>query len=148
MTESTTLDVTVVICTFNRASLLAQTLRGLALQTCPGLRWEVIVVDNNSGDDTRARVEAERRLFPVPLRYVFEATQGKSVALNTGIAAARGQIVAMTDDDVRLPPSWLEAATRPLRDRADIDYTGGPVQPIWEVPPPGWLNPQSNLGGT
>ena len=55
----------------------------------PGRRWEAIVVDNNSTDDTRAVVERHVAGFPVPLRYLFEAAQGRSSALNAGIAAAQ-----------------------------------------------------------
>ena len=53
-----------------------------------GRRWDVVVVDNNSTDGTRAVVERQARDFPVPLRYLFEARQGRSSALNAGIAAS------------------------------------------------------------
>jgi glycosyltransferase involved in cell wall biosynthesis len=142
-------DVTVLICTFNRAVRLSETLDTLAeADISSGLRWEVIVVDNNSTDRTRAIVESRAASYPAPLRYLFEPRQGKSNALNTGIAASRARVIAFTDDDVRLPPGWLEAAARPLFEREDIDYTGGPVRPIWEAPKPGWLDEDGNLGGT
>ena len=53
------------------------------------------------------------RAFPVPLRYLFEARQGRSSALNAGIVAASGDVIAMTDDDVRVEPQWLDAACEP-----------------------------------
>jgi glycosyltransferase involved in cell wall biosynthesis len=86
--------------------------------------------------------------FPVPLRYVFEPRQGKSYALNTGIAASRARVIAFTDDDVRVPAEWLETAARPLLRDGGPDYTGGPVRPIWGAPPPRWLDAHGNLGGT
>ena len=78
----------------------------------------------------------------MPLRYLFEGRQGKSNALNTGMAAARAAIIVFTDDDVEVDRGWLESGVRPLLERQDIDYTGGPVRPIWGAPPPAWLNPE------
>ena len=127
----------VVIATYNRAADLRETLQSLAsLQ--PDGAWEVIVVDNNSPDRTRAVVEEAARSFPVPLRYLFEAQQGRSPALNTGIAAATGEIIVTTDDDVRVPPDWLNQAAQGLV-RLRCDYVGGRVLPIWGGPRPEWL---------
>jgi len=138
----------VLICTYNRAASLAATLDTIASTRLVSLfPWEVLIVDNNSSDDTRHVVESRARHFPVPLRYLFEGTQGKSNALNTGIRATNARIIVFTDDDVRIPSGWLEAAVRPLLARADVDYTGGPVRPIWGGRPPRWLDPSGNLGG-
>jgi glycosyltransferase involved in cell wall biosynthesis len=127
----------VVIATYNRAHDLRDTLRSLS-----GLRpdgsWEVIVVDNNSTDDTRQVVEHAAADFPVPLYYLFERKQGRSPALNAGITAAHGEIIATTDDDVRVPADWLNAAAQAL-DRLACDYVGGRVLPIWGAEPPRWL---------
>lgn len=143
------MNVTILICTYNRADLLGPTLDSLAgLQGSPGLTWEVLIVDNNSTDDTAGCVAGRQRSFPVELRYEFEKRQGKSIALNTGIELARGEIILYTDDDVRVPAGWMEAAVRPLLTRTDIAYTGGPVRPMWERAPPAWLDSGGNLGGT
>ena len=140
------MDASVLIGTFNRCSLLAATLDSLAaMRVHPGLRWEVIVVDNNSTDGTRSSVEIRTPAFPAPLRYIFEPRQGKSHAVNTGLAASLGAVVAFTDDDVHVDAGWLEAAVRPLMARPDIHYTGGPVFPIWEAPPPAWLVADSGV---
>lgn len=142
-------DATILICTYNRAELLADTLDSLkTLRPGAGLTWDVLVVDNNSTDRTRDVVESRRASFPVDLRYMFEPVQGKSTALNTGITASRARIIVFTDDDVRTPPVWLSAAVEPLLARTDIDYTGGPVHPIWERQRPVWLDERGNLGGT
>ena len=143
------LDATVLICTYNRAEYLADTLDSIAvLDTPAGVSWDVLVVDNNSTDDTRAVVDSRIAAYPVPLRYLFEPTQGKSNALNTGMRATTARIIVFTDDDVRVPREWLAAAVRPLLERDDLDYTGGPVQPLWGGPRPGWLDERGNLGGT
>jgi glycosyltransferase involved in cell wall biosynthesis len=132
----------IVIATYNRAADLRGTLDSLA-----GLRpdgdWEVVVVDNNSSDGTRDVVESAASRFPVPLRYVFEPVQGRSPALNAGIRVARGDIIATTDDDVRVEPDWLDQAAAGI-ERLDCDYVGGRVLPIWGGPRPAWL---SDRGG-
>jgi glycosyltransferase involved in cell wall biosynthesis len=141
--------IAVIIPTYNRAARLAETLDRLAQTRCHVPNWEVIVVDNNSSDDTRAVVESRAARFPVRLRYVFEGTQGRSQALNTGIAACSAQVLVFTDDDVLVADGWLDAATAPLLAAGDIEYTGGPVRPLWEAPRPEWLSPdKSDLWGT
>ena len=144
------MHATVLIPTYNRAALLDETLTWLARVSVPhDLQWEAIVIDNNSRDQTRAVVERHAANFPVPLRYLFEPRQGRSSALNAGIAAARGTALAFTDDDVRVAEGWLHAAVVPLLQEEDIAYTGGPVRPIWEVPPPAWLDlSRGDLWGT
>jgi glucosyl-dolichyl phosphate glucuronosyltransferase len=127
----------IVIATYNRAGDLRETLKSLAGLTPDG-PWEVLVVDNNSTDGTRQVVEQAIGGFPAPLRYLFESRQGRSPALNCGIAAARGEIVVTTDDDVRVPPDWLDRAAEGL-ERLGCDYVGGRVLPIWGGAPPAWL---------
>ena len=77
------------------------------------------------------------------MRYLFERQQGRSPALNAGIRAARGDIIATTDDDVRVPADWLNRAAEGLRQHG-CDYVGGRVLPIWGAPRPAWL---PNHGG-
>lgn len=139
---------TVLICTYNRAGLLAETLESLrAVRTVR--RWDIVVVDNNSTDGTRQVVESLAAAFPVPLVYVFEPRQGKSHALNTGLAHARGDVVVFTDDDVRVTPGWLDAACEPLEGGEAFEYTGGPVRPIWGAEPPRWFDhDRTDLWGT
>ncbi len=133
------LDCTVLICTYNRAALLGETLDSLA-RGATTRTWEVLVVDNNSNDGTADAVRQRVATYPVPLRYVFEARQGKSKALNTGLAVSHGRIIAFTDDDVRVDAGWLDAACAPLDQGQPYDYTGGPVYPIWGRTPPSWLD--------
>jgi glycosyltransferase involved in cell wall biosynthesis len=141
------IDATVLICTYDRAALLAETLDSLAAHASR-LRWDVLVVDNNSADKTRRIVEERARDFPVPLRYLFEPRQGKSYALNTGLAAIDARTVVFTDDDVRIQDGWLDAACAPLL-AGEADYTGGPVFPIWGAPRPTWLSAaRADLWGT
>lgn len=132
------LDATVIVCSFNRAPSLRDTLHALrAQQTGPARSWEVLVVDNNSTDHTGQVVEEAARDWP-RLRYVFEPAQGLSHARNCGISAARGAVVLFTDDDVLPESDWLETTLTGLEGHG-ADACGGYIAPIWEVPPPTWL---------
>jgi glycosyltransferase involved in cell wall biosynthesis len=142
------LDATVLICTYNRCQLLGETLDAIA-KIRSTLAWEVVVVDNNSTDQTRSVVESRQACYPAPLRYLFEPRQGNSFALNTGIAASHATIIAFTDDDVRVCEAWLQEGCAPMLSNPAIDYTGGPVRPIWDTPPPAWVDQtRSDLWGT
>lgn len=137
-------SVSVLICTFNRASRLARTLesfRGARLTgTC---RVEILVVDNNSTDGTSDVIDDAARRSPVPMRRLFEPRQGKSFALNRGLAAAHGDLLALTDDDVTPAEDWIERIVQLFRTH-DIVFAGGKVLPVWEQEPPSWIrDPQA-----
>jgi glycosyltransferase involved in cell wall biosynthesis len=132
----------IIIATYNRAAELRETLKSIsAISSAES--WEIIVVDNNSIDETPDVVASAARELPAPVRYVFEPKQGRCAALNAGIGVARGEIILTTDDDVRVEPDWLDQAGSAL-DRLGCDYVGGRVLPIWKAPRPRWL---PNRGG-
>src|SRR5690349_2349322 len=119
----------VIIATYNRADELVKTLESLSKLQSNG-PWEVIIVDNNSSDNTREVVLGAVASFPVPLHYIMEKEQGRSAALNAGIRASQGEILAITDDDVRVDEHWLLNAEQAL-ERLQCDYLGGKAMPIW-----------------
>jgi glucosyl-dolichyl phosphate glucuronosyltransferase len=132
-------SVSVVICTYNRADLLPAALEDVLAQNDPQTpAFELLVVDNNSTDSTRAVVErAEARDGRV--RYLRETKQGLSHARNAGIAAACAPVIAFTDDDVRVGPDWLSTIMRTMREYPGVSVVGGKVLPVWPAPPPPWL---------
>ncbi len=133
------MNLSVVICTFDRSESLAKALASLSAQLLPdSVEWEVLVVDNNSRDKTREVAEDFCRQCPGRFRYVFEPRQGKSYALNRGIREARGDIVAFTDDDVTLEPVWLHNLTAGLYS-GEWAGAGGRTLPEPGFVPPGWL---------
>ena len=132
------MDVSIIVCTYNRADSLRDTLRALNQQkAAPTRRWEVIVVDNNSKDHTRKVVDEAQREWPL-LRYEFERAQGLSHARNKGIVVAQGDVLLFTDDDVLPEPDWLETTLAGMT-KYQADACGGYIAPIWETPPPAWL---------
>ena len=132
------MDASIIVCTYNRAESLKDTLAALAkLDVLPTREWEVVIVDNNSRDHTRQVVEEMQRTWP-RLRYVFEPEQGLSHARNRGIAESNGEITLFTDDDVLPEPDWLETTLAGMAEYG-ADACGGYIAPIWETPPPAWL---------
>jgi glycosyltransferase involved in cell wall biosynthesis len=97
-----------------------------------------LVVDNNSTDGTREVIETFAQSVSFSVRYVWEKRQGRSAALNAGIAAAKGDIIAFTDDDVLLHNDWLKSLKSTF-DRFDCAAVAGRVVPSWNHPKPDWL---------
>jgi glycosyltransferase involved in cell wall biosynthesis len=133
------MNITVIVCTYNRCRMLPRALESLARsRVTSSVEWEVLVVDNNSRDDT-PKVAAEFMLrYPGRFRYRFEEQPGKSHALNAGIQDATGEIVAFADDDVVVDERWLEQLTKPLLEGSWIG-SGGRILPDWQHEPPRWL---------
>lgn len=136
-TTTGTPALSVVLCTFNRAPLLARALDALITQAPDTPAYEVVVVDNNSTDATREIVAAFAASGIV--RYAFESEQGLSAARNSGIRAALAPLLAFTDDDVCVESTWVGTIVGRFQAERDLDMLGGPVEPQWEAPPPAWL---------
>jgi glucosyl-dolichyl phosphate glucuronosyltransferase len=130
--------VTVAICTWNRCSILRQTLQRLTAVTAPaGVTWEVLIVNNNCTDATdEVFGEFRERL---PLRRVFESKAGLSNARNAAIDAATGDYILWTDDDVLVDRDWVAAYVDAFRRWPDAAFFGGPIEPWFETAPPAWL---------
>ena len=133
------MKVTVILCTYNRCQSLARTLESIAVSALSEADTsEVLVVDNNSSDQTREVVEDFCRHHPGRLRYIFEPHPGKSFALNTGVREAHGDVVAFTDDDVTVEPTWLQNLTACLDD-GEWAGAGGRTLLSHPFSPPRWL---------
>ncbi len=101
-------DVSVLVCTFNRAAYLKDCLRLIVDQDIRGrFTFEVVVVDNGSTDGTRGVVETVGADSDVPVRYFFEPEPGVHQARNRSIAEAAGRWLAFIDDDELAEPRWL-----------------------------------------
>jgi glycosyltransferase involved in cell wall biosynthesis len=133
-----TADLSVVLSTYNRGALLKNALDRLLLQETSGIDYEILIVDNNSSDDTKQVVLSyiER---DVHFRYIFEPRQGLSFARNAGIAAARSDLIVFCDDDVEVSPTWLQKNYDASVRFPEADYIGGRVLPIWSGPVPAWV---------
>jgi glycosyltransferase involved in cell wall biosynthesis len=139
------MTITVILCTYNRCQALSKALDSIVASTLPSsVDWEVLVVDNNSRDETRDGVEDFRRRYPGRIRYLLEPKQGKSYALNTGIREAQGDVLAFVDDDVTVEPTWLGNLTAALH-QSEWAGAGGRIILQWPTTIPRWLSIEGPL---
>ncbi|MCC2975216.1 glycosyltransferase family 2 protein [Sphingomonas sp. PL-96] len=119
------MDISLIICTRNRAAQL-----GPCLEAVAGLRfdgsWELVMVDNGSTDATRATIEAFRVRVPFPVRIVHQPVPGLGNARNAGIAAAESALVAFTDDDCYVAPDLLTRVVAAFA-QPDLGYVSGRI---------------------
>ena len=109
---------------------------------------EVLIIDNNSTDDTRTVAE-EFVQRQSSFKYVCEAMQGLSHARNRGIKEARGHIVAYIDDDAKAHPDWVKTIIRFFDVTPNVSGVGGPYNAFSSVPIPPWFPKEygsKNLG--
>lgn len=129
--------MSVVICTLDRAPLLAGCLDAVVADRPLDGSVEVIVVDNGSTDHTAAVVAARPTVV-----YVREGERGLSRARNAGLSVAQGALVAFLDDDARPEPGWCAALLAAHGRWPDVAAIGGPVILEWSAPRPAWLKPE------
>jgi glucosyl-dolichyl phosphate glucuronosyltransferase len=133
------MDLTVIICTWNRAESLRKALATLQASIVPAnIEWEVLVVDNNSTDSTKAVCGSFIQIEPRRFRYLFEGKQGKTNALNAAFKQAAGHIFALTDDDVTVDPHWIANIYYTIQ-KFNCAAVGGRIIPIWNCPKPAWI---------
>src|SRR6185503_12175615 len=131
-------DISVVITTYNRCDMLAEAIESVLQQQHGDIKYEVIVVDNNSTDRTREVIEGFMARN-VNLSCAFEPRQGVPHARNAGIAHARAPIIAFFDHDIRVSSNWIANIKRAFAEHPEIDFLGGKILPRWKTAPPPWL---------
>jgi glycosyltransferase involved in cell wall biosynthesis len=137
---STVIEASIVVCTHNRGPLLAETVESLLRQRFPSGRFEIIVVDNASTDETAEILAGLARRHPGEVRGVREETLGLSHARNRGLREARGRVIAFTDDDARACDRWLGSLVEACS-REGVWCAGGPVRPMPGEALPEWITP-------
>lgn len=141
------MQVSVIVCTHNRASSLQQTLASLGqMSMATEFTWELLVMDNNSSDGTRQEIEAFRERSGLNVRYLHEPRTGKSFALNTGVAQAKGDLLAFTDDDVLVAPEWLAGLVETFKQYECMGVAGRCVAAWGSVVKPGWFTTEGSYG--
>jgi glycosyltransferase involved in cell wall biosynthesis len=136
------MNVSVILCTYNRCESLRLTLQSFCgIRVPTGITWELLLIDNNSRDATKTVFEEFRERLPI--RYLFEPRQGKSFALNRGIEESKSDFLLFTDDDVDVDENWLAGYWSAAQRHPTAAFLGGKVIPRWESPPPAWLEQNS-----
>lgn len=137
------ISFSVVICTWNRHALLRQTLEGMTRVLIPsGIRWELLVVNNNSTDATDEVIASFSDRLPI--RALFEPKPGLSNARNHALSEARGSYIFWTDDDVLVDREWMQNYLMALKEWPNAVFFGGVIDPLFEVKPPLWIRRHLN----
>jgi glucosyl-dolichyl phosphate glucuronosyltransferase len=134
--------LSVVICSYNRRDYITGAMDSLYRQTLDKDDYEVIVVDNNSKDDTEARCREYMGTHPeARFLYLSESRQGASFARNTGAALAQGELLVFMDDDAVAAPDFLEKIRAFYRSHPDVGGLGGRIIPRYIPSEPAWMSP-------
>jgi glucosyl-dolichyl phosphate glucuronosyltransferase len=129
--------ISVVICTYNRADLARQAIASALAQDFPKSEYELLIVDNSSTDLTCAMAQEFCQAYP-NIRYVLENKVGLSHARNRGWQEAAGEYVAYIDDDCKVPPTWLLAASKVIEQVHPVAF-GGPSYAFYNSQKPAWF---------
>jgi len=132
------IQISVITPTHNRCEYLRNTIISLQEQNFPKDEYEIVVVDNNSTDDTPEVVEECDRNGKKEVVYVREQEIGLHNARHAGAKAAKGEILAYVDDDVICDSNWLSELVKPYAD-SKVGCVGGKILPKWEAEPPEWV---------
>lgn len=135
------MDISVIICSYNRSQNLPECFACLSKQLIKTpIQWEVLLVDNNSSDKTKLVTEDIINNSTLNIRYIFEPEQGLSAARNKGIDEAKGTYLIFIDDDIRVTENWLQSIFSTFK-QYDCDAVGGRIHIESLATLPKWISP-------
>ncbi len=145
MSEIQPIKISCIICTYNRVDLLRRALDSVINQTLSERMYEIIVVDNNSEDNTKQIAKSYSKTHN-NIRYVLERAQGLSHARNRGANEAIGQYIIYLDDDAKADRDWLRIAIECFENKAISPIAiGGPILPFYADPKPNWFKDEYEI---
>ncbi len=134
--------LTAIICTYNRAKYIGGLLESVAKNDLAKSAYEIVLVDNNSTDNTREICEVFAKAHKdVQFRYVLEPEQGLSAARNKGIKEAKGDVIVYIDDDALVDTDYLRTYAEWFEAHPETMACGGPIEPLYETKEPSWMTP-------
>lgn len=135
------LKLTVIICTYNRERYIYNVLQSIAQNNFDKEDYEILVVNNNSSDNTAVECQRFHHDYPdVVFRCIDESRQGLSYARNAGVTNARGDVVVFVDDDATVNDKYLDTYNTFFVKRQDVMAAGGPIIPRYETEEPSWMS--------
>ena len=137
-------EISVAVCTYNRADILPKCLESLANQTTDKELFEILIIDNNSTDGTK-EITADFCKENQNFRYIFEEKQGLSHARNRAIEEASGIYIAYIDDDAIADKEWVERIFSVIQNNKDIEAFGGKILPWYNTEKPKWFKDEFGL---
>jgi len=129
----------IIICTRNRAALLRKSLASIKEIDYPEDDFELLVIDNNSSDDTKTLVQGFSKNASLAVRYIFEEKAGLSPARNTAIRNAKGRYLIFTDDDMLVEKNILNEH-RKVSEKYGARVVQGSIDLVFPAGRPSWLN--------
>ncbi len=134
--------ISVILCTYNRDRYIYNVLKSIADGDMPHTEYEIVLVDNNSNDNTKGECQRFVANFPnVALRYCFEEKQGLSHARNCGITNAHGDLLVYVDDDAIVNNEYLSTYADFFKRNSDAVAAGGPILPQYDgCEEPEWMS--------
>lgn len=139
-----------IICTYNREKYIYNALKSIADQNFEINKYEILLINNNSTDNTEKICLNFKEDFPsVNFRYIVETNQGLSYARNRGVQESDGDILVFVDDDATIFEKYLESVDDFFEQRRNILACGGPIVPVYETGRPKWISHFTNqlIGG-
>jgi glycosyltransferase involved in cell wall biosynthesis len=141
------MDFTVIICTYNRENNLPRCITALEQQEqVSDIKWEVLIVDNNSSDDTKKTVMQLSEQSKLTIRYAFEPKQGLNHARNLGMQESKGNYYAYIDDDITVSKNWLHSMFHALTVN-NADAMGGRIHLDPSIQLPAWISKNPEMFG-
>lgn len=136
--------ISLVICTYNRDAYVYRTLEHIAQNDFPFEQYEILLIDNNSTDNTVAECQKFHENYPmVNYLYVKETQQGLSFARNRGFAEAKGDCIVFLDDDAFVESDYLKNLSGYLTNFPEMQAFGGRIYPLYETgKEPDWMSPR------
>lgn len=132
--------ISFIICTYNREKYIYECLSRLASNTVKE-GWEIILVNNNSTDNTAAECERFVEDYqPANYHYFLETQQGLSFARNRGIQEAKGEWLVFLDDDAMVEPDYIASLQKHLSAHPEAGAFGGQIIPLFEDKTPSWYS--------
>ncbi len=136
------MKLSIILCTYNNADSLRLTLKELSrCEVANANEVELIVVDNNSPDNTVETFKQVEGLYKYKVKYVFESKQGLSNARNSGLEIAAGEYILFTDDDAKIPVNWLQIYLDKIQQYTP-DCLYSKIFVVWDRPIPSWFIPE------
>lgn len=130
--------MSIVVCTYNRGSIISDCIESVLNNNVNQELFEIVVVDNNSTDNTKEVVN-QFCLKYSNVRYIKEERVGLSYARNRGINEADGSVIAFIDDDVKVNENYINCIIKFFNENPDEVCISGKVIPIWDFEKPDWF---------
>jgi len=142
------MKISVIITTYNRAGIIPMCMDSLISQNFAKSDYEIIIVNNNSSDNTEEVIENYIEKYPdTNIKYYFIPKPGQVYARQIGILASQNEILSFTDDDGILSPDWLKEIMNVFEQNNNAVGVAGKIKIRWDEPPPEWIYEYENYLG-